>query len=369
MDNNQKFVLSSSMLSFDERGGVPSWDKYAARKAALQQKWAGKLYGRKVEDIASELNLRYNDCLVKNGLCMSREELKSKNQIDIRKIVDINKENPSGLPRFGNSKERFEFLVKTKWLSAVPCLKEAVIRINTFRYIYFQILDIDMEGQSYKVHLHDYVYQSGSYVGGVFGTATMHFASERDGDTEALRAVSDPNDTEEVLFSKMYRLFTRHQLGWTDMEYDIWGSLIVQYADETESYLARNKTNQFHELAKVFIAVVTKINEQLYYHKASRPVKSDASTTTSTKKEYADVPEQKHKFTRMVGAMSIESEKVPKLPTERTVVLYKVAEWPTRGFIRTYKNGKTTYVRESTHHRRALQKEGDSALSQTIKFK
>ena len=53
MDENQKFVLSSNMLSYNENAALPEWDTYIARKNAMQRKWADRLHGRDIMDVVS----------------------------------------------------------------------------------------------------------------------------------------------------------------------------------------------------------------------------------------------------------------------------------------------------------------------------
>ena len=70
---------------------------------------------------------------------------------------------------------------------------------------------------------------------------------------------------------------------------------------------------------------------------------------------------------RTVGGLCITSKDIPKMPTHKTVMRYKVASWKTRGFIRTLPNGKKVHVRESVHHRKCLQDTTTAPV--TIKLK
>jgi hypothetical protein len=302
-----------------------------------------------LKDISDSLNNEYNKKLIEKGYCFSRDELKSKNRIDVRKLADLTDTEPTHVPSFSASPTREEFISQTGWLSCIPCFNEAVFRVNTFRYIYYRVENIDSEHKNYKVFLHDYLYSHGEYTCGAFGRACIQFS-----DNMHKTAVSS---ADVMLFSEIYRLLSQEELGWGNMQMDIWNTLTVQYADEVQQQLkTQHNTNQFQELVKIFVAVTTIVNEQLYLHKPSRPIrKSNALSKDKINTTNAANSSQPEKVVRNIGIISITSAKPPKMPTERSIVRYNVAEWETRGHIRTMKSGKQIYIQPHINHRHALE--------------
>ena len=324
------------------------------------------------EDELKTTLLKYNTALIKKGIILDYKTIKSKNMIDIRKLVDEQNADPTGMPViYDNNNNRHEFIDKTGWLSVIPCFSEAVIRVNTFRYIYYKVLDIKSEDKMIKIYIHDYTYEQGEFLTNCFGNIILESIDTVDttGVTGFGAGTFLRSSMESVkLTPEIYRMIPREELHWTKSEYNTW-DLILRYADETLRFLQEEyNTTQFHELVKSFTVIISTINNQLYLHKPSRPTGTSSGKNKTTTIEETKNPHEK--VVRKVGIISMKSEKPPKLVTPQTVIKYKVAEWTTRGFIRTYKSGKQVHVRESIHHRKALQDKTDITVKQqqVIKF-
>lgn len=346
LNSKQKLILSGSILKYDT------------------DRFVGYSDARSV-DMAKELTGRYNDRLERDGRSLGRTGIRSKNMIDIRKLPHIvyAEDGPVSIPTMPGFPEHREFIDEVGWLASLPCLKEAVVRVNTFRYIHYKVAGTDVGSKSYDVYLHDYIYQNGRYLSGVSGDVNLKYG---EGDDSIIMGASDA-----MLFTELYRLYPQKVLGWTDKEMEVWNRLVIGHADEIKDKLQdENGTDQFYELAKVFVNIMILVNLQLYLNKPSRPVKKKAEGHPAAKVTVSEEPETPGKFVRTVGNISIMSEKVPKLPTVKTAIEYKTKSWPRVGHIRRLPSGGTTYVKESIHHRHALQsEEASGTMQKVIKFK
>lgn len=357
LNDIEQFIASGSMLRYKQKDTV----SFIGASSRFPNEPRLKMEP-KMEKVRS-LTERYNDMLEKDGLCLSRAQIKSMNMIDLRKAphTEIDKDIPIAMAVFHDFPERREFVKRVGWLANIPCFKEAVVRVNTFRYVHYKILDVDMDAMAYDVYLHDYIYQGGRYLSGTYGNAHMRFNN----DNEEV----DADLSSTMLFSELYRIYPQNILGWTNEEMNIWREYILDYADNTQNQLeSKYGTDQFFELVKMYSCFISLINYILESNKVSRP-KSTASHN-SPKPTASDNPQSPKKFTRTVGGLSITSERVPKMPTVKTAIKYRTTSWPTRGHLRTLKSGKIVPVKESTHYRHALKdKATDTPMQQIIKFK
>jgi hypothetical protein len=363
---NQKLILNGNMLHFDVNLPLPDADMYDTRKKRLQSKYAKQLLMTDVDTINEMLNKEYNEKLVSEGIAFTRKELKSKNQIDIRGLNGNTSGSKQTIPSFNAYPERAALIDSAGWLSCIPCMNEAVIRVNDMRYIYYYVTDVDIVKTSYRVFLQDYIFSNGAYMVGAYGTTGIRF------DNNAY-AVIEPDRQEKqdiVLMPKLYRMFSAKEMHWDSMKADIWNEMTVKYADDiTDRMFRKNNTNQFYELVKAFITIITVTNTELYLNKPKRPQKKTKSAAKISI-ENADNESQPEKVVRRIGGMSVTSVKIPKLPTEKSVIRYKVLQWQTRGHIRTLKSGKQVYVKPYTNTRHALEEKNIQSVEaqQIMKF-
>lgn len=324
--------------------------------------------GNDILDILENLTIDYNKKLVEKGEILDKTELKNKNQIDVRKLMDISNTAGVEMPNtdmYKMNETRDAFMKEVGWTSIVPCFEEGVIRINNKRYIHYKMTNIDVAEKSYDIYLHDYTYQRGEYLSGCYGIG--HAAFTYDESTDQFGIELNTKGEDVILMDELYRLIDPKDLNWSKKDLDLWATLQLSYADCVATmFKEKYDTDSLYELFKVFAFTILLINTQLYLHKPSRPVKTNQ---TKTVKKIADehpiIPE---KQIRKIGVISIESDKIPRLPTEQSVIKYKVAQWLTRGHIRNLKSGKQIYIKETIHKRHALSVDSNITPQQIIKF-
>lgn len=311
----------------------------------------------------NELLRQYNRVLTEKGFGIRRGELKKKDIIDARAI--LKKPGESFLtpdPRV-NDEER-TFAKNNWWYCCVPCFTEGVIQVNDGRYIYWNMPEIKPYENRMTLILHDYIfYKDSGWQPGVSGTVDIEFPEETND------VIITIDEDEIHLYSDIYSILNlKKDLSWSNSDIKLWTENVVENAKDTEKSLREDHgTDNVQELAKLFINYMIKVNHMLFKNKpvAKRSQNKEKSKTVivdSTNNEQSS-----SRKIRTIGTMSITSSSIPRLPTEKTIIRYKVASWKTRGFIRTYSNGKKVMVKPSVHHRKCLEQKQEQNV--TIRFK
>lgn len=90
-----------------------------------------------------ELLKFYIQKLVDDGKMMKLSDVKRMNILDTTEFL-APPDNGYGMPSFGPaSPQEREIMDKMGWYSNIPCFEKGAIRVNTFRYIVFEVLEID----------------------------------------------------------------------------------------------------------------------------------------------------------------------------------------------------------------------------------
>lgn len=311
-----------------------------------------------------ELLKEYNRHLIKIGYGMSRKDLKKKDIIDMRSILTTD-ESLVKAPDSTLSLEEILFGKENFWYHLIPCFTEGVLWINTCRYIYWNILELKPYENEMKIMLQDYIfYPDTLWNPGVKCNMRMIL----DPSIKKMR-IELQNDI--FLYSDIYQIIDcKSELKWSDYDLKIWEDVIIQFAVKTEKALEEKNTNNALELAKLFANYITKVNYMLYTNKPSTKRNKPSGNKVvmvNASNDDNNVQKSDNRRYRTIGGLCVTSKDIPKMPTQKTVMKYKVASWKTRGFIRTLPNGKKVHVRESIHHRKCLQDTNTAPV--TIKLK
>lgn len=302
-----------------------------------------------------ELLKQYNDALVKRNMCFSEKELLSKNRIDVRNLC-LKTEKPHEIPdmlKNSLTDDETEFLKNNSFYALIPCYEEGVLQINTNRYIYFKTINLDIANDTVILYLQDYIKYDGIYRVGISATVDNNFI-----DTGIINSVQ---------YHDLYKKIPAKTFNWSEVDKLIWQINTSRSQTFTEK-LATKGIDLTINLVTVFFKAITKTNYELSLHKPSRGKKENKQTNKRT--IIADTTaNQSEKLIRTVGPIMFKSEKPPRKPSEETLVHYRLASWKTRGHLRTYKNGKTVYVRESTHKRKCLQNTEPKTPQTILRFK
>lgn len=313
-----------------------------------------------------ELLKFYIQKLVDDGKMMKLSDVKRMNILDTTEFL-APPDNGYGMPSFGPaSPQEREIMDKMGWYSNIPCFEKGAIRVNTFRYIVFEVLEIDPEKGSLRIRLRDYMKPDESiWQMGVGITAEI----QKDWHAEDIKTNRFRNliIEEKQNFENLYTMYSAKDLGWSKEDYKQWLDIIVKNAKlTTEQYVKQSGVDQCEHLLRTFILLIVRCNVMLEKNKPSRPIGSKKSAG-ERKISYEKDRSPKRKI-RMVGSLRVQSKDIPRLPSLETVVTYRTAKWMVRGHVRHYKNGKTVYIQPRLHKRKALEG-SDETTATTIRFK
>lgn len=333
----------------------------------LLQAASFSIAGQKADKLLKE----YNRHLMGDLGMMSRREIKKKDIVDLRPILDLKDIPDWQAPDPSLSFADKLYSVQDYYYCYIPCFEEGVYHVNAGRYIYWKVVDMDLANHRMMLWLQDFVYyaEGSGWQPGVYGTVAWKFAEPESEKNAALAerrpmrcgyAATDGAVTDYV---KLYRLLDLESLRWPAADIADWDRLVLAYARKGCAMM-KEKTgkNNLESLAAMFTSYTVKTNKILSEHKAagkSRPA-SDAEHEeyVEAKKRQAKTgaaPEKpiKERRIRVIGPLSVTSKAKPK-PGRRAMANYKKASWETRGHLRTLRSGKKIFVKKSIHRRKAL---------------
>ena len=341
--------------------------KPAAKKESIQQmqinaakKILNTMHGSNTETaelLRTECLREYNRKLVEKGYGFSRSDLKKMNMFDIRAITEPTND-PTQIPKIKIETEMEDFIRKTDWLSIVPCFSEGVVQLNKDRYIYYKIEKIDAQNQNYTITLHDYIYRETTHWEvGVQGTLFVNFYEKENETTFSLMPLQ--NETYPYRrFNELYNLIPISEFDWNDAKKTEWKN-IMTYAKMMQKQLIKARNNPIEDMFMIMAKAITAINFYLSQNKPSRPInqqrikrKVEIKTEKITEKPIS---------IRKVGTILIKSEKPPKPITKDSIIHYKTPSWKKRATIRTLRDGRKVYVRESVCYRKCLKNQNIDA--------
>lgn len=323
-------------------------------------------------DRSAQLLREYNRCLVERHGHMSRREIKKKDTVDLRPILDVNKDEGWSAPQPQLNDADEAYTISDYYYAFIPCFEEGVYHVNSGRYIHWKLKDLDLERHIMVIFLQDYIYyEESGWQPGVYGDVEWAFHDPED--------FTDPDSYEDVRTTFGIKILTgaarsyvdiyqevdlRNELHWSDDNIKDWEALVMTYARQVASEMtAKGSEDNLTSLAAMFTHYTIKTNRILTEHKkakASRPVsKAEHEAYLAEKKKEKASPDgpgsekPKERRIRTIGAIEITSKDRPK-PGRRAMANYKKKSWTTRAHMRTLASGKKTYVRKSTHHRKAL---------------
>lgn len=334
---------------------------------------------------ADRLLREYNRALIDNGFALSRRELRKKDMLDMRGLLDIKDLEGWQTPNPGTTPEDQLYTVEDYWYAFVPCFTEGVMQVNRNRYIYWHIRELSIEQNRMNLYLHDYIfYENSGWQPGVSGTLVWRF---KDPETERKTAIEERRRLAaeyaildgEPNYTDVYTALDVTYLGWNRQDVQNWEDLVVSFARNTAKALNEQtgKTN-LDNLAQLFASYTIRANHALQANKIAKSsaVKSEHEEYTKRAAEARARGEKppKERRTRIIGGLTVTSSETPKPPRKSAVIRYQKAAWKQRGHIRRYKKtGKAIYVEECVHRRKCLQTpDGAQDIDQTpltVKFK
>ena len=228
---------------------------------------------------------------------------------------------------------------------AIPCYNEGVYWYSKGKYIYWKLQEVNSSEHFISVYLRYYFLNDGIWSCGPSGT--VKYVLNSTSGIEGCEIICQKEySSEDLLF-----LLNDKIVGWNKIEANIWDHAKREYATLLKnSWKEQNIDEHEATLIRPFLVNTIFLSIQLVKNKVSCPkssVKKGAvlPQTAPVGTSNAERP------VRIVGNISIKAEHAPRKPC--TMRNFHVDAWKTRGHMRTYKSGKTVYIKETTHHRKA----------------
>lgn len=289
----------------------------------------------------------------------SREDLMALDRIDLSGVIDAGKSREND--RLGDDLSAWLEKIDHVFYACIPCFETGVLLHSRNRITYFEIRNLDLDAERITLFLRDYM-ASGTtehMEPGISFTVTMD-AHLENGMLSTGFAI-DENAVEN--FTNLYSRISAFELRWGPYETAMWEQVILQNAaDQLARFQALN-TSPAAQLSQKFCHSIIMSNFCLSNHrpKLEKPEPGDRSPERASSAGTATPHDPNAPRVRTVGTVKFVSTRAPKCPTAKTVRQYTVASWPTRGHMRTYKSGKTVWVKPTVHYRKALNGKAPSA--------
>lgn len=315
---------------------------------------------------------QYMQRLTDDGVMLKLSDVKKMDILDITSFAVL-PEDGYTIPRISDaSREERDAIERLDWYSLIPCFEKGALKLNRFRYIVFEIEEVDPENRSVTIRLYDYMRINGVWQTGV--ATTIKATDFRELDKTMDDATGLPVTHHVVIehfedrdFEELYTMYEWNELGWTKRQWGFWEDVVIRNTRAVSEKLKDEyNTSQCEQLAAVFLKIIGRCNAMLEMNKPSRPVKNAVPKGRRTAVyEQGSAPGRK---TRNVGLLKVQSKNIPKKPCLETIVTYKVAKWTVRGHVRHYANGREVYIKPAVRKRKALA-DTDEATATTIRFR
>lgn len=297
--------------------------------------------------------------LIDSKIIMSRRELMNKNIIKLDNLDDMSRfmnldQNIIGDEKFACYKANESIY------TSIPCFQEGVYYIKeTEQYYHWIINKLNLTESGYLMDIRVTVYLRELDVcdGIMLWIPIGSIRYKTDG--REFHSVSVPDNSETADFSLnilMKAVSLCPDCKKSEKEKEILLETANYYQNKLFPNILEVTNLNWEEFADEILLVFNYLTRFTSYTMFNnKPVVDRAAKKAASKAQTTIVKNaQPAKLIRNIGKLRIISSKAPKLPTAESVRKYKVASWPTRGFIRTYKSGKQVYVRDSVHHRKCF---------------
>lgn len=295
---------------------------------------------------------RYFKTLIEKGNMLTRKEVKEVDTIDVTALVNKDGVNSGGdLPSYHKTEDEEEY-VKSHPYCMVPPLTRGVIKVNSGRYLIFDVVDLNVDEHSYKLYLEDYGKDKQVWA---MNSSTVAILKWEEGIIQILDEAYAP-------LSEIFSLMSPLNMDFSEDDKLFWNKVIIPNImlldqmdeDDGKPHVINN-----------YIWCVVRTNMELGKNKLHTKRSSGNKTELTTE---ISIEKRKKQLIRNIGesGISIRSVDIPREANYERIIRYKVASWNTRGHERKLKSGKIVYVKPSVHHRKALRGTCTDDPAQTV---
>ena len=132
------------------------------RDAEIAEQEIAKLVLRDVDAFVDEEHMRYlfrsyMQKLIDDGRMLRLSQIKDMDILDTTEFLPL-PNNDYGAPSVSEAnEEEKEVLSRLGWYAGIPCFEKGALKINKFRYIVFEVLEIDPEEKRARIKVRDYL--------------------------------------------------------------------------------------------------------------------------------------------------------------------------------------------------------------------
>lgn len=288
----------------------------------------------------------YNFKLIDHGLAVKRSQLRKNDTINVQDVCEYQNDDEWSLPKIPFGKfdiEKIIYDMPDLWHYLIPCFKTGILQLNTARYIYFDVLDTNVENKSIMVELIDYFRDDSIWQRGIseiitfnlkdFNQATFqrkmsNYATQlllkQKGDLSRNEIFTKINlavlgnfirdviiENTQMTYADIYQWLSKDDLKWTNYQYDLWKKIIVTYSQKFLDLTERQQ--HFDSLLIWYTAFIITSNiaiEQTKAHPDEIQEQHVKSKTTEPDKIITTI--QNIKFTSKEHVKLIKDETVTK---------------------------------------------------------
>lgn len=209
----------------------------------------------------------YNFKLIDHGLAVKRSQLRKNDTINVQDICEYQNDDEWSLPKIPFDKfdiEQTIYEMPDLWHYLIPCFKTGIIQLNTARYIYFDVIDTNVDNKSITVELIDYLRDESIWQRGISEIVTFklkdfnqaafqqkmsNYATQlllkQKGDLSRNEIFHKINlavlgnfirnvitEHNQMTYADIYQLLSIDDLKWTNYQYDLWKKIIIKYSQK-----------------------------------------------------------------------------------------------------------------------------------------
>lgn len=241
-----------------------------------------------------------------------------------------------------------------------PCFQKGCMYFNQNRRIFFEIQSI--QDNTISIFLRDYNRHDSQHDWNIGVSGQIDFSFSYENGKIFCKYVIKDNSTETYI--DLYSKFSPSEMKWDREKTNLWQQVLLQNAVDQMSRFKANNQNPILSLAKMFKTGILFSNFCLSKYK---PVIERENKSPSIQHATHATPKQPPKQRiRTVGTVRFTSVRPPRQTQKETIRIYTLASWPVRGHTRTYKSGKTIYVKPTVYHRKQNLQAGSQDTTQNI---
>lgn len=309
----------------------------------------------------------YNFKLIDHGLAVKRSQLRKNDTINVQDVCEYQNDDEWSLPKIPFDKfdiEQTIYEMPDLWHYLIPCFKTGIIQLNTARYIYFNVIDTNVENKSITIELIDYSRDGSIWQRGISETATFKLkdfnqaAFQRKMSNYAtqllLKQKGDLSRNEifhkinlAVLGNFIKNVITEHnQMTYADIyQYKLWKQIIIAYSQKFLDLTERQ--HHFDSLLMWYTAFIIASNIAIEQTKAHPDEIQEQCIKSKTK--------EPDKIITTIQNIKFTSKEPVKLIKDETVTKHVVAQRPT-STDNTANTTRKTKLADSIYRRKSVTK-------------